>query len=200
MTTSQLTQAFENSENLDVFLYRSSLYRHAGTDAQNAAVNQEDRQLSAKIHCLYGIPDTTAGRRALSTHHFARSRVYDLRNYTDLNQWGPFLNDGSMRVDWEAIESLMIDIGYSSGLCCPRFLPKFRVPWSKPFEGVVKERDNVLKTHPSNLLQDPEIPLDLKDPYGVSGFYSRIICFLGKVTVSKAHFLHGLYQHYQFTY
>jgi len=164
-----------------VFLYRSSLYGYAGTETQSAAFDEEDRQLSAKIHCLYGIPATTAGRRALSIHPYARSRVYDLRNYNHLNQWGPFLSDGSMRVDWETIETLMIDIGYNSGLCCPRFLPSFRAPWSRPFEGVVQERDSIQLDYPFPLLQEPEIPLDQKDPYGVSGVYSRIVCFLGKV-------------------
>jgi hypothetical protein len=161
-------------------MYKSSLYSRAGTDLQTAGSTKEDRQLSAKLHCLYGIPITTpAGRRALSTHPYARSRVYDLRGYTDANEWGPFRDDGSMNVDWEMVESLMIVLGYNSGVCCRRFLHNFRAPWTKPFEGVVKDRSSVLPTYPLTLVAEPDIPLDLKDPYGISGVWSRIVCFLG---------------------
>lgn len=163
-------------------MYKSSLYGCAGTSSQTAALTVEDRQLSAKIHCLYGIPTTTAGRRALSTHPYARSRVYDLRNYTDANKWGPFRDDGSMNVDWEMVESLMVVLGYNSGLCCRRFLHRFRASWSEPFEGVVKEKSSVLPEYPMTLVNEPEIPLNIKDPYGVSGVWSRIICFLGTIT------------------
>ncbi|KAF2680848.1 hypothetical protein K458DRAFT_88548 [Lentithecium fluviatile CBS 122367] len=178
LTTAQLSPLFGNPQNLDAFLYRSSLYGRAGTSAQKAASTEKDRQLSAKIHCLYGIPTTTAGRRALSTHPYARSRVYDLRGYTDANKWGPFRNDGSMHVDWEKVESLMVVLGYNSGLCCRRFLHRFRAPWSEPFEGVIPEKSTVLPEYPLTLVTEPEVSLEMKDPYGVSGVWSRIVCFL----------------------
>lgn len=177
----QLRLAFENPQNLDAFMYKSSLYAIAGTESQTQATDEEDRQLSAKIHCLYGIPANTAGRRALSTHPCARSRVYDLRNYTDKTRWGPFREDGSMRADWEMIESLMVVLGYNSGLCCRRFLPRFRPPWSEPFEGIVKNKRDILLEYPTSLPKQPDVPVDWKDPYRVAGVWTRVVCFLGNV-------------------
>ncbi|KAJ4321458.1 hypothetical protein N0V94_002891 [Neodidymelliopsis sp. IMI 364377] len=143
------------TQNRDAFMCRSSLYSRAGTASQKPADNEEGRQLSAKLQCLFGITSTSGGR-----------------------SWGPYRDDGSMRVDWEMIESIMIVLGYSSGLCCRRFLAKFRPPWTNPFEGVVPERAKVLPQYPASLPMELDIPLDLKDPYNVSGIWSRIVCFL----------------------
>jgi hypothetical protein len=153
---------------------RSSLYARTGTGLQKPADTLEHRQLSAKLHCLFGIPSSNTGRRVLSTHPFARSRVYDLRNYTDKTKWGPFQDDGSMKVDWEMVESLMVILGYNSGLCCRRFQPKFSPPWSDVLEGVVPERAKMAPEYPMKLLYEPDIPLVLKDPYNVSGVWSRV--------------------------
>ncbi|KAF2260667.1 hypothetical protein CC78DRAFT_536252 [Lojkania enalia] len=171
-----LTEIFKKSENLDAIMYRSSLYARAGTPSQQVANTEEEQQLSAKIHCLYGVPSGPVGRRSLSTHPYARSRVYDLRNYTDETRWGPYRDDGSMRVDWEMMESIMIVIGYNSGTCCRRFAPAFTPLWSEPFEGIVRER--IVDDYPPILPMEPDIPLDLKDPYNISGIYLRIVCFL----------------------
>jgi hypothetical protein len=153
---------------------RSSLYGRVGKSNHKQADNEEDRQLSAKLHCLFGIPSTNVGRRVLATHSWARSRVYDLRNYTDETRWGPFRDDGSMRVDWEMIESLMIVLGYNSGLCCRRFLHRFRPPWTEPLEGLLPDRANIMPGYPPKLYMQPDIPLQLKDPYNVSGVWSRV--------------------------
>ncbi len=174
-----LSELFDSiTQNRDAFMCRSSLYLRAGTTKQKPADNEEGRQLSAKLQCLFGITSTTGGRRSLSTHPYARSIVYDLRNYNDKTQWGPFRKDGSMRVDWEMIESIMIVLGYSSGLCCRRFLAKFRPPWTNPFEGVVPERAKILPQYPASLPMQFDVPLNLRDPYNVSGVWSRIVCFL----------------------
>jgi hypothetical protein len=153
---------------------RSSLYARAGTDLQKPADSNEHRQLSAKLHCLFGIPSSNTGRRVLSTHPFARSRVYDLRNYTDKTKWGPFQDDGSMKVDWEMVESLMIILGYNSGLCCRRFQPRFSPPWSQVLEGVVPERHKMAREYSAKILYEPDVPLIMKDPYNVSGVWSRV--------------------------
>lgn len=92
--------------------------------------------------------------------------------------WGPFRDDGSMRVDWEMIESLMIVLGYNSGLCCRRLIHRFRPPWTEPLEGVFPERAKIMPDYPPKLYLEPEVPLQLKDPYNVSGVWSRIVCFL----------------------
>ncbi|KAF1911944.1 hypothetical protein BDU57DRAFT_551544 [Ampelomyces quisqualis] len=168
------------SQNHSAFMCRSSLYSRAGTELQKPASDEESRQTSAKLHCLFGIPSSSSlGRRVLGTHPYARSRVYDLRNYTDATQWGPYRHDGSMRVDWEMIESLMIILGYNTGLCCRRFAPRFEPPWNDVLEGVVPEYQALtIKGYPSKILYEPDVPLRLKDPYGVSGVWSRIVCFL----------------------
>ncbi|KAH7127137.1 hypothetical protein B0J11DRAFT_295998 [Dendryphion nanum] len=174
---SMLANYFVQPRNLDNFMYRSSLYKKAGTDGQKAAESLEDRQLSAKLHCLHGMALGALGRRSLSTYPYARSRIYDLRNYTAKTRWGPFRADGSGKVDWEMLESIMIDIGYTSDTSCPRFMPYFRPTWSEPFFGIT--RDRVRANYPSTLPIEPEIPLDLRDPYNVSGLWHRIVCFLG---------------------
>jgi hypothetical protein len=153
---------------------RSSLYERAGSENQKPADDEEGRQMSAKLHCLFGLPSTITGRRVLSTHPYARSKIYDLRNYTDKTQWGPFRDDGSMWVDWEMIESIMIVLGYNSGLCCRRFKPNFSPPWSKPLQGIVPERANIVPEYPKGLLYEPDVPLQLKDPYNISGVWSRV--------------------------
>lgn len=155
---------------------RSSLFGRVGKLNQKAANNKEDRQLSAKLHCLFGIPSTNAGRRVLSTHPHARSRVYDLRNYTEETAWGPFRDDGSMKVDWEMVESLMIVLGYNSGLCCRRVLHSFRIPWLEPLQGVIPERAQLTQNSSQLLLMEPDIPLSMKDPYNVTGVWSRVCC------------------------
>jgi hypothetical protein len=174
-----LANLFESiTQNRDAFMSRSSLYTRAGTMNQKPASDEEGRQLSAKLQCLFGITSTTGGRRSLQTHPYARSIVYDLRNYTDKNEWGPFRDDGSMRVDWEMLESIMIVLGYSSNLCCRRFLSRFRPPWTNPFEGVIPERATFLPAYPRSLPNELDVPLSLKDPYNVGGTWSRIVCFL----------------------
>ncbi|KAF2795068.1 hypothetical protein K505DRAFT_18528 [Melanomma pulvis-pyrius CBS 109.77] len=171
----QLKIWFHNAQNLDAIMYRSSLYKSAGTDSQKAADTEEEQQLSAKLHCLYGTPANTLGRRSFSTHPYARSRVYDLRNYTDNTQWGPFREDGSMRVDWEMVESLMIVLGYNSSLCCRRNVPRTHPLWAQPFEGVIKDRS--CPKYEWSIPMEPEIPIEMRDPYDISGIWSRIVCF-----------------------
>lgn len=155
---------------------RSSLYARAGTDQQKPAPDEESRQLSAKLHCLFGIPSSSSlGRRVLGTYPYARSRVYDLRNYTDATKWGPYRDEGSMRVDWEMVESLMIILGYNSGLCCRRFVPRFEPPWNEVLEGVVPEMRAVrVEEYPARLVYEPEVPLRLRDPFGVEGVWARV--------------------------
>ncbi|KAF2442347.1 hypothetical protein P171DRAFT_392136 [Karstenula rhodostoma CBS 690.94] len=165
-------------QNHGAFLCRSSLYDRCSKPSQKPADDEEDRQLSAKLLCLFGIPSGNVGNRVLSAHTYARSRVYDLRNYTDATAWGPFRDDGSMRVDWEMVESLMVVLCYNSGLCGRQFIHRFRPPWTQPLEGVLPARDRILPAYPPKLYAQPEIPLSLRDPYNVSGVWSRIVCFL----------------------
>ncbi len=141
------------------------------------------------------------------THCFARSRVYDLRRYKESNMWGPFLDDSSGRIDWEKVQAIMLDIAYNHRLYAERRglmgtdtlgLPdslRLRIddldrvrnvssttrsllnPWEVPFEGIAENSyvssELVGKVKPS---QFPEI--DSLDPYGVTGTWMRIVCFL----------------------
>lgn len=61
------------------------------------------------IHDSIGRKDEdakSAGNR-LSVRTSARAFVYDLRNYSKSNRWGPFLQDGSERVNWTHIDKIM---------------------------------------------------------------------------------------------
>lgn len=90
------------------------------------------------------------------------------------------MDDGEFKVDWEMVESLMIVLGYNSGLCCRRFQPRFSPPWVKPMQGVVPDSE-ILKRRrelSGGALWDEEKSLRERDPYNISGVWSRIVCFL----------------------
>ncbi|KAI4251158.1 MAG: hypothetical protein LQ352_005020 [Teloschistes flavicans] len=148
---------------------------------------------SAKLHCLYGLPVQHLPRsrsashhhnlracQGVSTHPFARSRVYDLRQHTENSLWGPFLSDGSLGVDWEKVEALTIILAHNiqhfgNKYCEPDsiLLP----PRHEPFAGATPYS---LKLPPI----DPQIerPLPnlsaLGDPYNITGLWMRVVCFL----------------------
>jgi len=177
LNKNELTRLFDSPKNADAFLYRSSLYDTAGTDAQKQAPNEEHRQLSAKIHCLYGIPEDAVGRRALSAHPQARARVYDLRHYNQRTRWGPFRDDGSMRVDWETLESIMILLGYNNGICSCRYIDRFELPWSRPFDNLFGPRAPASFPVPS-IPRRPSMVMSMQDPYNIAGIWARVVCFL----------------------
>lgn len=172
-----ITQSFQKiKQNHDAFMCRSSLYARAGRPNQRPADDEEGRQLSAKLHSLFGFPPLNISR-GLSIHPYARSRVYDLRNYTDKNQWGPFRNDGSMRVDWEMVESLMVVIACNSYLTSQTTPNLHQAPWYQPLDGLIPaELDHPGQCQPDylTLIQQPDLSLDMKDPYGVSAIYGRV--------------------------
>ena len=153
-------------------MHGSSIYAQAGSAWRQHLKTGEDQQTSAKLHCLHGMTLDARGRRSMSIHPYARSRIYDLRNYTDETHWGPFRDDGSMRVDWEMLESIMIDLTYNSCLCCARFKPQFTPKWSESFGGLL--RDHVRAQYPASLPMEPSIPVELKDPYNISGIWHRV--------------------------
>jgi hypothetical protein len=121
-------------------LTSSSLYSLAHPDGPGAANTFEERQLTAKLHCHYGVPITIDGDpTAVSPglmHPWARGRVYDLRRYTEHTGWGPFLDDGSQNVDWEKVEAIMIVLHYNLTFVSVREGGQFPLPmWEKPFLG-----------------------------------------------------------------
>ncbi|KAH7017355.1 hypothetical protein EDB80DRAFT_282335 [Ilyonectria destructans] len=173
-----LNQLFGDESNLEAFLQRSFLFervrselrhpiRASGGGSSKALLHQR----SAKLHCLYGRPILSIGStRASRTYPYACSKVYDLRQYTERTHWGPFLDDGSDRVDWEKVEAILIVLAKNIG--SRRFVSDlFREVWDSPFSG----------SWPGSYmgLPGPVISsLENKDPYDVTGTWYRIVCFL----------------------
>ncbi|KAK6344576.1 hypothetical protein TWF718_006536 [Orbilia javanica] len=161
--------------NLDTLICRSSLFEQAGDDAQVPADTEFERQLSAKLHCYYGIPIDPRGRKSRPTHPWARSRVYDLRNYDTNTMWGPFRPDGSGRVDWEKVEAIMIVLGFNMKVLVEESDVPFGSLWAVKFRGAVPYSAPHLKP---NLDSGLDLPLEARDPYGVTGTWLRVVCFL----------------------
>lgn len=201
-----LTEHFQDTGNIDAFLAASSLFEQAGSDRQQAARSEELQQLSAKLHCLYGVPldevpslSYASGDVFLSpsactrfqtrphlVHTYARSRVYDLRNYTDQTLWGPFMADGSQRVDWEKVEAIMVVLGHNFKTFSRRTNGTFPVLWKTPFFGATPnsymnlDRLDEIEEESSSeeeVMEIGDLPpsLDSMDPYGVTG--ERLQCF-----------------------
>ena len=148
-----------------------------------------ERQLSAKLHCLYGASidrirkdAVTSSRYSLRSdtaliHPYARSLVYDLRQHTDNTLWGPFHDDGSCGVDWEKMEAIMIVLDHSV---------KFSTGEHHEFYGMMEVQDkpflgatpNSFVSPPQTLPMQPALPLEAQDPYSVTGIWRRVVCFL----------------------
>lgn len=152
----------------------------------------EYRQLSAKLHCLYGVPVQFLPRTSTNTHHnlrankgvklhpFARSLVYDLRQHSEHSLWGPFRSDGSDKIDWEKLEGLMMILSYNIHHFADRYSAhglSLIPPWDTPFAGATPYS---LQLPPRSLEieRPPTLPVDLRDPYNVTGVWMRVVCFL----------------------
>ena len=198
-----LVDQFASESNISAFLCRSSLFENARFPSDTPAGSEILRQLSAKLHVYFGLeleppaadlcqtPPTCT-----SVHSYARSRIYDLRRYKNSNLWGPFLDDGSQRVDWEKVQAIMIDLAYNLRMYTERCEPSMRRPSQTSFS------HRSTSTHSGHLLDSPfqglapnsytshqlanatpippslEPDLSTLDPYGVTGTWMRIVCFL----------------------
>lgn len=146
-------------------------------------------QLSAKVHCLYGISLDTVRKDSaispryslrsdtISIHPYARSRVYDLRQHTENSYWGPYLDDGSYDVDWEKMEAIMILLDHNMKLSKRdhhEFQGMIDVQ-DTPFTGAIP---NSFISPASSLPMQPALPLKAQDPYSVTGTWTRVVCFL----------------------
>lgn len=164
-----LNSLFENEVNREAFLQKSSLFERVYRSQHQAPsdnISKEQRQLSAKLHCLYGKPILKVGRlRSARTYPYACSKVYDIRQYTAQTRWGPFMNDGSDRVDWEKVEAILIVLG--NNVYTKKLTRLFSDIWDNPFSGSWK---GSFISSPS-----PDITsLDAMDPYGVTGTWYRV--------------------------
>lgn len=131
-----------------------------------------------------------------NTHTFARSKVYDLREYNEGTLWGPFHQDGQQRVDWEKVEAIMIVLGFNLRRFSDRSGGRFPRVWEDPFVGATPGSYHSpprIEQSPSEAGEDEEseplepelkrvrelaLDLDSRDPYGISGSWMRVVCFL----------------------
>lgn len=135
--TTILSELFVRAQVQDAFLSHSFLFDRArgGSKYLQEPPNDEQQQ-SAKLHCLYGVPLLKFGRtRASRMYPFACSKVYDLREYTQKTHWGPFMNDGTDRVDWEKVEAIMLVLAANIKERGLDKYPIFSNFWSTPFAG-----------------------------------------------------------------
>ena len=137
-------------------------------------------QLSAKLHCLFGIPiqydEVMYPDSDGIIRPYACSQVYDLRNYTDLSLWGPFMNQSTHEVDWEKLEAIMVVIGHNWRKFgrCREFLTC--ALFYKPFVGAMPNSYvSIALPWP---LRQPASSAKIDDPYGITGTWLRIVCFL----------------------
>ncbi|PNY28769.1 Uncharacterized protein TCAP_01314 [Tolypocladium capitatum] len=167
-----LAELFVDQSNREAFLQRSFLFERVRNEHHQPPIrgrgqlHESEYQLSAKLHCLYGKPILNLGRlRSTRTYPFAVSKVYDLRQYTDLTKWGPFMDDTTGRVDWEKVEAILIVLGYN--ITMRRVSKLFSDVWDTPFSG----------SWPKSYMPSPKAevtPLDGSDPYGVTGTWYRV--------------------------
>ena len=180
-----LSSHFERAENKDAFLCSSSLFADAGPPSTTPADSFSSQQLSAKLHVLYGVPIDAHGRRPHPTHPYARARVYDLRKYTKGSLWGPFLEDGSVRVDWEKLESILVVLAYNMRKFHIRSRGLIPIVWHRPFTGLAphsfmspphdaqnEEEDDLFNAAGKDSRLDPD--LVAQDPYGITGVWMRV--------------------------
>lgn len=170
-----LTKLLQDETTREAFLQRSFLFERVRREhlrpIRFPAHRIAEHQRSAKLHCLYGRPILNAGRlRSNRTYPFACSSVYDLRQYTEENCWGPFMNDGSGEVDWEKVEAVFVVLGHNIGTK-RSVLNVFSDIWDNPFSG----------SWPGSFVSNDlagKSELDLQDPYGLTGTWYRVVCFL----------------------
>jgi len=161
----------KDERNREFLFCNSELFqRSRGSSYTESSI---DRQLSAKLHCLYGVPIESTGRtRSSRTYPYACSKVYDLRNYTPNTIWGPYLNDGSLSVDWEKVEAIMVVIGHNLRMLSERTRNGiYESIWSKPFATAVPDSYVSLSVP---RIDETTPPPDAMDPFNVTGTYMRV--------------------------
>ena len=155
-----LTSLFQDKTNQEDFFQHSTIFSRARRDRAKSSsttdpsplLGPEERQFSAKLHTLYGVPIQLPRRTSsYGIYPYACSVVYDLRNYTEDNFWGPFKNDGYVRystemfgaltdswrrlfsADWERLEAIMIVLGHNLKMFMEdthaMVEPLWQVPW-----------------------------------------------------------------------
>ncbi|KAI0393832.1 hypothetical protein F5Y17DRAFT_430432 [Xylariaceae sp. FL0594] len=221
-----LAAFFSSQINRSAFLTRSFIFERARADAASGTVEywqgppKREHQLSAHLHCLYGVPqlfadppstagnkngeddeggDSTVppdpvhrwqydGKKKALVRPFAISKVYDNRQYSRATKWGPFMADGTMRVDWEKVEAVMVALNANIESMRLSQIPLLYLFSNVPFAGTwPKSWQPPPPPGPGpaplfNLAErrGPRVPdpLEHLDPYGVTGVWLRIVCYL----------------------
>ncbi|KAG7416262.1 hypothetical protein Forpe1208_v006372 [Fusarium oxysporum f. sp. rapae] len=175
-----LQSLFSRDDTAEAFLQGSSLFnrlrRQPTRDSISAPTSCDDgyrtlQQKSAHLHCLYSRPIFNIGRlRSMKTYPYACSKVYDLRQFTQNTGWGPFKDDGTFNVDWEKVEAILIVLGHNIG--ARRQIARiFAEVWDSPFSGSFQ--NSFMAPPPRDITS-----LEARDPYGVTGTWFQIVCFL----------------------
>jgi F-box-like len=200
-----LRTVFDTTDsNSALFVHGSSLYEMANGN-RKGPMSPERSQLIAHLHCLHGVKsveyrlistETVISTFPLRAHPYARSTVYDLENYTSENKWGPFSDTGDMTVDWEKVEAIMVDLAYNLNLYDDHTGSLKSDMRCMPFDGVQPNSYKSMSTGDSDiesvsdtsswsasresdpLPQQIDPSLDALDPYGVTGTWERVVCFL----------------------
>jgi hypothetical protein len=171
LNVSILAELFQKPVNVDSLLCTSSLYERARIVGDVPATRAE-HQLGAKLHCLYGVAIQNPKRtRFKPVYPYAVSKVYDLRQYTDQTIWGPFLDDGGQHVDWEKVEAIMVVLALNIQLFSDRTNGIFEPIWTEPFVGVTPDS---YVSAPPPAGEAPSLPLEFKDPFNVTGTWTRV--------------------------
>ncbi|KAM0325480.1 hypothetical protein ACHAQA_007467 [Verticillium albo-atrum] len=169
-----VARMFRDEPARTAFLTRSALFQRA---RHQPALDRTLSRASARLHCLYGRAVLNCGRtRSGRMHPYACAKVYDLRQHTAGTFWGPFLEDGSGRVDWERVEAVMVVLGANmrqaraGGSVWGGWDVPFAGSWPGSWFGDYGWRSG----QPSEGLSS----VALEDPYGVSGTWLRVVCFI----------------------
>jgi hypothetical protein len=207
--------------NASVFIHASSLFNKTPQSPRRRrkASPHAHAQKVAHLHCLHGVRSLPNADldvapymegTSLKAHSMARAHVYDLANYCWENKWGPFKDDGTLGIDWEKVEAIMIDLAFNLNSYDNQTGPPRSDMRCEPFVGVQPQSYESVDTEVSDDTDSPEasssshsspispietspystsreietIPpqidpsLQDRDPYGVTGTWERVVCFL----------------------
>ncbi|THH12835.1 hypothetical protein EW146_g7328 [Bondarzewia mesenterica] len=127
-------------------------------------------QKLSHLHALLALSLTpghgaSASDRLRLLRRSSRTYVYDLRNYTEQGQWGPFC-EGADRVDWMHVHAIVATIAMN--------LREFGAHWPRKFwpPALVEGLEATRAYSASEVFKRSE-----RDWAGVEGYWMRIVCF-----------------------
>lgn len=143
---------------------------------------------------------------------WACAKVYDLRQYTENTKWGPFVDDDTDRVDWEKVEAIMLVIGSNLRKLGLTKFPVCRNFWETPFAGTwpgsareqqqqqqpelvaaehFEQPQQSQQSQQSQSQAQAQKDLQDRDPYGITGTWLRVVCFLDYTDFFRYNFTAG---------